>query len=59
MSRTIRGEKSGGTDFWSRRPASGRGTGPVPKGICHRTERQQARGDVRKGIEEVANAAAD
>lgn len=59
MSRTIRGEKGNGADFWSRRPHSGRGTGPVPKGMCHRTERQQARGDVRKGIEEVIHEPAD
>lgn len=53
MSRTIRGEKSGGYDFWSRRPHSGGGYGPGVKSLCHRVERQQGRDAVRQGLREA------
>lgn len=59
MSRSIHGKKESGSDFWSRRPGSGRGVGVVPKALCHRTERQQAQQAVRRCIEEVIHEPAD
>lgn len=59
MSRTVRGEKAAGHDYWSRRPASGRGTGPAVKNTCHRAERQQGQAEVRKRVEEVLHEPAD
>ncbi|MNQ57595.1 hypothetical protein D3C85_717580 [compost metagenome] len=41
MSRTVKGSKGSGYDYWSRRPFSGRGYGPAVKDFCHRTERMQ------------------
>ncbi len=42
MSRSIKGSKGCGYDFWSRRPYSGHGHGRKVKTICHRIERRQA-----------------
>lgn len=53
MSRTIRGSKADGFDFWSRRPNSGNGCGVIAKRICHRTERMQGREEVRRQIEKM------
>lgn len=53
MSRTIRGTKSSGFDFWSRRPNSGNGCGAVAKQICHRVERLQGRVEVRRQMAEL------
>ncbi len=39
MSRTIKGSKPMGYDFWSKRPHSKCGYGPVIKQMTHRTER--------------------
>ena len=50
MSRTVRGSKADGFDFWSRRPHSGNGFGPITKRLCHRTERLQGRDEVRRQI---------
>lgn len=51
MSRTIKGKKASGYEFWSRRPGTGHGS--VAKTICHRKERGQAKAAVRHGIEDV------
>lgn len=56
MSRTIRGAKTSGYDFWSRRPNSGNGFGPIAKQICHRVERLQGRAEARRQIEEMMEA---
>lgn len=52
MSRTKKGAKSPGYDFWSRRPHSGDGYGPVVKQLTHRVERQRARDEVRQQLKE-------
>ena len=42
MSRTKRGSKGPGYDYWSRRPYStSYGYGPEIKKLCHRAERRQ------------------
>jgi hypothetical protein len=41
MSRTQRGSKRSGYDYWSKRPYSGRGYGSVVKKLCHSAERMQ------------------
>jgi hypothetical protein len=48
MSRTIRGSKGAGYDFWSRRPHSGNGHGRVVKDMTHRTERAIAKRDTHE-----------
>lgn len=53
MSRTIRGSKASGYDFWSRRPNSGNGFGAIVKRICHRVERLQGRDEVRRQVIEM------
>ena len=53
MSRTIKGSKGSGYDYWSRRPASGRGYGPEVKRLCHGIERAQAKEAVRCGLGEA------
>ena len=40
MSRTIKGSKAVGSEFWSKRPCSKRGTGSVIKDMTHRVERR-------------------
>jgi hypothetical protein len=45
MSRTRKGAKSAGWEFWSRRP--GRGRGVHAKRFCIRTERQQGKRTAR------------
>lgn len=62
MSRTIRGSKPSGYDFWSSRPMSGMGHDVSLKRLCHRIERQQGRAEVRQQVAEMeqshANASA-
>jgi len=41
MSRTKKGAKAPGYEFWSARPKSGTGHGPFAKKVTKRTERQQ------------------
>ena len=53
MSRTRKGGKAPGYDYWSRRPASGRGYGPDVKRQCHGIERAQAKDAVRGGLGEA------
>ena len=55
MNRTIKGSKGPGYDYWSRRPHSGRGHGAEVKRLCHSVERQQAKGESRAGVAELAN----
>jgi hypothetical protein len=47
MSRTVRGSKPAGYDYWSRRPFSARSYGPEVKRICHRLERIQGKEQIR------------
>lgn len=54
MSRTIRGNKAPGYEFWSRRPESG-GVGPESKRICHGKERSQGRQELRRQVEELSD----
>lgn len=55
MSRTKKGAKPPGYDFWSRRPHSGNGFGPVVKNFTHRVERQQAKDQIRQQLKEKPN----
>lgn len=50
MSRTERGSKGSGYDYWSRRPFSGRGYGPAIKKFCHKAERRQEKEDIIKEL---------
>lgn len=52
MSRTKKGSKAPGYDFWGRRPHSGNGHGPIVKAFTHRVERQQAKDQVRQQLKE-------
>ena len=54
MSRTKRGEKGPGYDYWSRRPySSNYGYGPDIKKLCHRKERVQSDIIIAKEIDEL------
>lgn len=55
MSRSKRGGKSAGYEFWSRRPGSG-GCGRIGKIITHRRERIQKKDIIRKEKEDFLNA---
>lgn len=46
MSRTSKGAKAAGWEFWSRRP--GRGKGVAAKRFCVRTERQRNKREARE-----------
>ena len=48
MSRSRKGSKATGYDFWSKRPCSGLGYGPVVKDITHRVERRINKDIVRE-----------
>lgn len=50
MSRTIKGSKTLGYDYWSKRPCSKRGFGPVIKDMTHRVERRIKKDTVRKEL---------
>ena len=50
MSRTIKGSKSVGYDFWSKR-----GHGPIIKNMTHRVERRIKKDTVRKELGEWRN----
>lgn len=53
MSKTKKGSKAPGTDFWSRRPGSNAGgTGPIPKMITKRRERTLNKKAIKKAIKE-------
>lgn len=46
MSRTKRGSKSPGYDYWSKRPHGNLGFGRAVKILTHRAERQQAKEEI-------------
>lgn len=50
MSRTRKGSKQLGYDYWSKRPYSGCGYGSHIKDMCHRAERMQEKGIVREEV---------
>lgn len=41
MSRTVKGGKAPGYDYWSKRPLSGSSPSPYAKKLTHKIERQQ------------------
>lgn len=51
MSRTIKGSKPIGYDYWSKRPYSQSGYGPHIKQMTKRVERQQAKDITKKELE--------
>lgn len=51
MSRTNKGGKPGGYEFWSRRPQSG-GRGRISKTFCHRQERAIAKQELKETLRE-------
>lgn len=53
MSRTKRGSKPPGYDYWSRRPMSGSRPSPSVKKTTHKIERAQSRTLVRKEKEQA------
>lgn len=53
MSRTNKGEKGPGYDYWSRRPYSSWGYGPEIKRLCHRAERRQSNDIIIEQVEEM------
>ena len=54
MSRSNRGSKAPGYDYWSRRPFStSYGYGPEIKNLCHRAERRQSNAIVQAELEEL------
>ena len=59
MSRTKKGSKPLGYDYWSKRPYSGCGYGKYIKEMCHRAERMQQSELVRKETEESWNELQD
>lgn len=52
MSRSIKGRKACGYDYWSRRPYSGHGHGRKIKDICHGMERAQERKEIFELLEQ-------
>lgn len=52
MSRTRKGSKPTGYDFWSKRPCSTSGYGPVVKDMTHRRERGMNKDIVRNEMKE-------
>lgn len=53
MSRTKKGSKPAGYEFWSRRPQNG-GRGRYSKTLCHRIERRQSDELVREEVRSYA-----
>ena len=55
MSRTKKGSKSPGYDFWSRRPPGGgcAGSGPEAKKITHKAERAEKKRVILKEKKEI------
>jgi hypothetical protein len=51
MSRTRKGRRDPGTEYWTARPGNKHGAkpGPASKKRTHRTERQQGRTSARRG----------
>lgn len=55
MSRTNKGSKPPGYDFWSRRPKSSKNS----KDLTHRAERQEGKEEVAKAVKEVMDGIGD
>lgn len=53
MSRTNKGSKGVGYDYWSKRPCSKNGHGAVVKDMTHRKERMQNKEIVLKELKDV------
>jgi hypothetical protein len=51
MSRTRKGSKAPGYEFWSPRPGQG-GVGSIAKKITHRAERNANKREVRRAVRE-------
>ena len=58
MSRTKKGSKAPGWEFWSRRPQCG-GVGAESKRLCHRQERMQKKEQLLDEIQQIAEAPND
>lgn len=57
MSRTHTSTKAPGYEYWSKRPYSrnhGANPGKVSKRLTHRAERNEAKAEVRKQLQEAA-----
>lgn len=54
MSRTKKGSKPSGYEFWSRRPQCG-GRGRISKTFCHRQERAIAKRELEAELREEYN----
>lgn len=55
MSRSVKGSKGSGYDFWTRRPFNKHGAngyGPYAKKRTHRAERAEGKDAVRKALDE-------
>lgn len=59
MSRTIKGSKGAGYEFWSKRPYSGFGHGKYLKTMCHRKERREKDVEVRWEVDEMISEYSD
>lgn len=55
MSRTQKGSKKAGYDYWSKRPYSGCGIGAIVKKLCHKAERMQYKEDLHKLLKNEDN----
>lgn len=53
MSKTVRGSKGCGYDYWSKRPYSGNGHGKQIKKLTHRAERVIKKEETQEAIEEM------
>lgn len=53
MSRTIKGSKGCGYDYWSKRPYSGNGHGKQIKKFTHRAERVIKKEETQEAMEEM------
>ncbi len=53
MTRSKKGGKGPGAEFWSKRPCSKVGIGPVVKAMTKAKERMQRKKDVAKELREV------
>lgn len=53
MSRSARGSKPMGYDYWSPRPHSQGPVGPTTKRFCNRAERKQAKTALRKELSDL------
>ena len=54
MSRTKKGAKSPGYEYWSKRPLNGHSPGSIAKRITHKLERAQQDQDLIKELKDEA-----